>query len=686
MSLPAAVLSCQQCTRRKTKCDKQLPTCTACLRAGLACTTVQRHRLPRGRTGKTAKVPTAGSQALRDRIGRLEAIVTSLQHKPTTAAHPHEDHGMSESPSTPAQANVDSFIAPDFWAELTETVAGLRSVLDDPDTGDGLPDEVDSASPTSLGTGDSSSDLHVPASADSHVILFGASAVAEPTEPTAKMKAYLLGVFKARVDTIFKVLHWPSTVFMLKQDSTHIDYSDHSKKALASAIYFTAVCSLMNHELNGRNAVVEQYRRNAEEALVRANLLSTRDFITLQAFVIYLAGLRACQANAQQWTLTAVAIRLASTLGLGNNMSTTSKLSPLEGELRHRLWSSIGVLDMQSAFDRGSKPLLSSNSFPIFPSNVNDADMSHQSLSLPPPQSQFSEMSFSLLVYHAGLCQRKLTEIGSSAAEGTIDPLIAGYEQVGYLADFERYVRRVVGPNGGSGKVEPIQDFTVAVAEESLVAMRLLLYRPLHKRGNGYVPPEYSPTERFDLLATATEVLERSQSKRSWIAFAQWAWFSWVKWYALAVVLAELCYTHGELADRAWRVAQASYDNYAKVVADTKSGLLWKPIMRLMRKVQQVRGEQRLAQQTLERNDTLARYQYWSDGMADATTPANMLPTPASSAGAAYSEHGHTAGAMEDPAMMYQQQAQATADDMSWLHWDLLIDDINESNVNDMVW
>lgn len=336
---------------------------------------------------------------------------------------------------------------------------------------------------------------------------------------------------------------------------------------------------------------------------------------------------------------------------------------------------------MQSAFDRGSQPLLNSNSFPTstFPNNVDDSGISHQSLL--PPQNQFSEMSFSLIVYHAGVCQRKLTEIGSSAAEGTIDPLIAGYEQVGCLADFEGYVRRIVGPiSGGTLAPEPIQDFTVAVAEESLVAMRLLLYRPLHKRGNGYVPPEYGPTERFDLLATATEVLERSQAKRN-AAFAQWAWFSWVKWYALAVVLAELCSARdGELADRAWRVAQASYDNYAKLVADTESGLLWKPIMKLMRKVQQVKGEQRAAQQTLERNDALARYQYWSGGMADATS-ANMLPTPASSVGATYSEHGH-----EGVGMMYQQHSQATTDDMSWLHWELLIDDINESNINDMVW
>lgn len=46
----------------------------------------------------------------------------------------------------------------------------------------------------------------------------------------------------------------------------------------------------MNHELDSRDAIVEQYRRSAEEAFVRANLLSTRDFVTLQAFVIYLVS------------------------------------------------------------------------------------------------------------------------------------------------------------------------------------------------------------------------------------------------------------------------------------------------------------------------------------------------------------------------------------------------------------
>lgn len=63
--------------------------------------------------------------------------------------------------------------------------------------------------------------------------------------------------------------------------------------------------------------------------------------------------------------------------------------------------------------------------------------------------------------------------------------------------------------------------------------------------------------------------------KRTKIEFAPWAWFQCVKWYALAVVLAELCVTyHGPFAARAWKAAQLSFDDYAKDVADSEKGLL----------------------------------------------------------------------------------------------------------------
>jgi hypothetical protein len=78
MDLLVAQLSCQNCKLRKRKCDKLLPSCSACKKAGDACSTVQRQRLPRGRTARLAK--SSSEQVLRDRVDHLEAIVARLQH------------------------------------------------------------------------------------------------------------------------------------------------------------------------------------------------------------------------------------------------------------------------------------------------------------------------------------------------------------------------------------------------------------------------------------------------------------------------------------------------------------------------------------------------------------------------------------------------------------------------------
>ena len=119
--------------------------------------------------------------------------------------------------------------------------------------------------------------------------------------------------------------------------------------------------------------------------------------------------------------------------------------------------------------------------------------------------------------------------------------------------------------------------------------MKLLIHRPLYRvhGGFGTLDPELAT---FNVLETAVEVLESSQAKRARPELLKWVWFSWVKWYALAIVLAELCIPRqSHLADRAWLVAQVCYDDYARIVADTREGLLWKPIAKLMRKARLIR-------------------------------------------------------------------------------------------------
>jgi hypothetical protein len=297
------------------------------------------------------------------------------------------------------------------------------------------------------------------------------------------------------------------------------------------------------------------------------------------------------------------------------------------------------------------------------------------SASPPLPHDRFTEMSFSLLTCRAGVCHRKLTELGLSAADGTEDPHLARSQQLATLVDFEAAVLRL--QRLCDSPPTTIQTFAVTVAQESLVAMRLLFYRPLHKRGKGHEAFDKDQLSKDELLTMATEVLERSQSKRSWAQFAQWAWFKWVKWYALAVVLAELCTAHGTRADHAWTVAQQSYSDYANIVADTKSGLLWKPIARLMQRVTTLRTARTgKPHHGASLQDTELIDMQWNDNAHERLDPinsSNMEPRPEEHTSTLPS-HANMSGAIA---------IDTDADlDMSWLYWDLLIEDIETEGLH----
>ena len=232
-----------------------------------------------------------------------------------------------------------------------------------------------------------------------------------------------------------------------------------------------------------------------------------------------------------------MAVKLADAMGLRGAQSS-HRLPVLDKELRRRLWFGIGVLDLQSAFDRGSHALLHSSDFADWPANSDDIDIIAHSKTQPIEQDLSTESSFARMTFSAGICHRKLTELGASAAGGIMDGHLARQQQLATLDDFESVVKQVQTQCGTAPT--KIQAFTVSVAQESLVAMTLLFHRPLHKRGKNHEAFAHGQIDNNEILIMATEVLERSQSKRSWLQFAQWAWFKWVKWLALDVVLAEI--------------------------------------------------------------------------------------------------------------------------------------------------
>ena len=99
------------------------------------------------------------------------------------------------------------------------------------------------------------------------------------------------------------------------------------------------------------------------------------------------------------------------------------------------------------------------------------------------------------------------------------------------------------------------------------------------------------PADGFDVLEVATDVVERSLLMFTDPSLVPWSWFAWVKWYVLAIILAELC-GHGDGAsvDRAWSVAEEAFPKFAELVIDD---VLWRSVEKLMRKARSMRDGSR---------------------------------------------------------------------------------------------
>lgn len=117
-------------------------------------------------------------------------------------------------------------------------------------------------------------------------MLFGQSKNVGLTDMASEVNDFLLNVYHERIHALFNVLHWPSTLALFNASNEE----DVKIRALKSAILFTSVCSLLDHELEGRRAILSQYRQRAEEAFIDAGLLTTTSLMVLQAFVVYLVS------------------------------------------------------------------------------------------------------------------------------------------------------------------------------------------------------------------------------------------------------------------------------------------------------------------------------------------------------------------------------------------------------------
>jgi hypothetical protein len=180
---------------------------------------------------------------------------------------------------------VASLVGSEFWEALSVEAQGLRETLEDSDDKDAdavalPPEDVTHSTPGIFKT---------------NAILFSLLANKFDTlQITPGLREALLELYGSRVDTVYKILHWPTTLRSIqtryRSDDAPVSLSS---QVLETAIYFMATCSLMDEEskdggFGDKSRLLHAFRSSAEYLFAQSGVLQSPDLVLLQAFVIYL--------------------------------------------------------------------------------------------------------------------------------------------------------------------------------------------------------------------------------------------------------------------------------------------------------------------------------------------------------------------------------------------------------------
>jgi len=125
-----------------------------------------------------------------------------------------------------------------------------------------------------------------------------------------------------------------------------------------------------------KEVLLAKYSTGAQQSLVNSRFLKSLNILTLQAFILYLLGVRQTYDPHSLWILSGVAVRISQRLGLHRD-GGHHQISPFDAEIRRRTWWQVVFLD-------GHSSKLAGAGFPAWlakfdtkvPLNISDSDLS----------------------------------------------------------------------------------------------------------------------------------------------------------------------------------------------------------------------------------------------------------------------------------------------------------------------
>ncbi|CAG7924024.1 unnamed protein product [Penicillium olsonii] len=385
--------SCTLCQRRKVRCDKQKP-CGNCVKAKAECTVIPQ------RLGTKRNTPRPVND-LAKRLKKYEELMSRHgidfssnlddAHDPddpetSIAGNPPSiQSASSRFPSrTHDQRNSKWFAYYNEYQTTNQMFhSGSNEESDRPTVHrafDAMFDET-IGFPFITGNSPTSTGLSLPSSIQS---------------------IQLWQIYINNINPLLGISHIPTLQSRFIEASTDLSQAPEPLRALMFGIYFTAVNSMTEDEVQAKfgetkSAFMAMTREGTERTLLSASFMKSNDIMVLQAYVLYLIGLRLYVDPRSQFCYIGIAVRIATRLGLHRDGAQFG-ISPFETEQRRRLWWQIVVLDKRIADITGSptSALTSMGTDCRFPLNVNDIDLHPDAKEPPSLSTAVTESTFPL--------------------------------------------------------------------------------------------------------------------------------------------------------------------------------------------------------------------------------------------------------------------------------------------------
>ncbi|KAK2044147.1 fungal-specific transcription factor domain-containing protein [Colletotrichum somersetense] len=570
--------SCVLCQQRKVRCDKNKP-CANCVKARVECRVIP-PQPPRRRKKRLQE------RDLVDRLKKYESllaengvkfdpIAADLKAPDRNSMHMDDDH----------QIDDDADLANDFEGLKTSpegstspSVAGSRRSQSDKPFNKWFPFHKEFRASEEL-LRDSSED-EVDGSTIHHAfdkmydnqdgfpfVVGSRNASVMHLHPSPIQIFQLWQIYINNVNPLLKITHVPTVQGLIIEASANLEKIPKNVESLMFAIYLMAVTSLEDVEVakmfnEPKPTVLSRFHTGLQQALVNAGFMRTSDTMVLQAYMLYLIGVRMFVDPRQIFCLVGIAVRIAQRMGLHRDAAAFG-LSPYEVEQRRRLWWTIVGYDRRIGEMTGSTvTALSTAGDCKLPLNINDTDLHVNGKDAPTPHQGVTEMLFVLIRTELAMAinidsmrdpQRhgdKDVAPGSAAPRPGPTVRMAGQDQSytldGFFAHIEGTYLKWCDP-----KI-PLHFFTLTMTRQALCKMRVISF--LVRMGNGEATT-LADHERDTLFLEAIQMIEYDNIVQAADSLQGYKWYTYLHFPFPAYMFLVTELRHrltGPMVERAW--------------------------------------------------------------------------------------------------------------------------------------